>query len=260
MTARRIGAWALNVPSEKILEALLGVFKGTLGAVIGPHQVGWAIQQRAFAILDRPHDWTQLPSDALAILGSDDEPNKRTPAGAWRVQPPAIEADVKELRRAFPNTPVAPGGLANVGGWWEQAAQRTGLDRQYFAHIAGFIPGPYTLNMGATRLSIVKEALRAAKGPWIICGIPQRPAWRPQFTLISYLIERLVGPSIEEWVKLGERPDVLAVTFWVLLQDGDQTDYGIFAPVGDGRYRLTTVGKRLYRALVGPGAYPEVRA
>jgi len=256
-----VGAWAENVPSEELLDALLAIFRGQLGVVIGPHQANWATDRRAFVILNRPGPHLVPPSDTLAILGADDEPNKIDPAtGEPRQSAAHIAAQTNAARAAFPHHQVAPGGLANVGTWREVATDRTHLDLGYWLALRQRTEGPWAVNMGATRLDLVKRALRRGKGPWIVCGLPRRPAWRPRFAVLAWIVERLVGVKMRDWLALAKRPDVLAITFWVLLQDGDQTDFGIFAPKRGGGYRLTDVGKRLYRELVGGGAFPEVPA
>jgi len=123
--------------------------------------------------------------------------------------------------------------------------------------------GPWAFNAGGTRLRLVRGALGSDAGPWLVCGIPNRPAWRPYNTVLSWVVQQLVGVSMAGWVRLADRPDVLAVTFWVLLEthnpDGrPQTAFGIYKPRG-ATYVLTTVGRALWRSLMGNRDYPTIQ-
>jgi len=132
------------------------------------------------------------------------------------------------------------------------------FDLPYFRELQGHLgAGPYAINAGDTRPRLVEMALARNAGPWIVCGIPTRPAWHPKNTILAWVMQALAGVSMRQWVRFSKRGDVLAVVFWVLLQDGKQTAFGIYKPIEEG-YVLTIIGKALWRVLMGNRRYPEV--
>jgi len=158
--------------------------------------------------------------------------------------------------------PVATGALAFTGGWWEQAFSRAHFDTAYWRQIES-AGGPWAFNAGGSPKRLLTQPMRLDPGPWIICGVLNRPAWKPYNTVLAWLSRWLFGSGAGTFVKLADRPDVLAVTFWVLLQtsnpDGSpQTAFGIYKPKGT-TYVLTTVGRALWRSLMGNRRYPVVR-
>ena len=252
-----IGAWAQSTPNETLLKAILAPWQGRLGVVLGQKQELWNAGQ-AFTILNHPT--SPLNTRPLAILGSRDEPNV-TGASGHRQEPGTVISDTLTSRERYPGAPVTTGALAFVGNWWRQAFSHGRFDAAYWQQISG-IGGPWAFNAGGSPRRLLEQPLTLDAGPWIVCGVLNRPAWRPYNTVLAWLARKLLGTGAATFVRLADREDVLAVTFWVLLQtsnpDGSpQTAFGIYKPRGTA-YVLTTVGRELWRAVMRNRRYPVV--